>query len=154
MLRTCAELEGLAAWERFALMVAAVAHDVAHRGVSNQFLVQVRDDLALLYNDESVQEAMHASTLFQVGGGGCGGGRGGGGSASGGEACAAAVREGAWVAQRWRYDLRSAPARARRWRSSSPDATCLGGSRARCTSVCVGSSRTASCTRTWRVTSA
>jgi len=50
----------------FALLVAAVAHDVGHPGVNNQFLVQTSHELALRYNDVSPLENMHCSTLFRV----------------------------------------------------------------------------------------
>lgn len=38
-----------------ALMVASIAHDVGHRGLSNGFLVKTRDVLAMTYNDASPQ---------------------------------------------------------------------------------------------------
>ncbi|CAG9461518.1 unnamed protein product [Pedinophyceae sp. YPF-701] len=49
-----------------AVLVAACGHDVGHLGVSNGFLVATRHPLALKYNDESVQENMHAAVLFQI----------------------------------------------------------------------------------------
>ena len=39
--------------ERYALMVAAVAHDMDHPGVSNAYLVGARAPLATTYNDNS-----------------------------------------------------------------------------------------------------
>lgn len=48
----------------FSLMVASLAHDVGHKGLSNAFLVRTRDVLAMTYNDVGVQEKLHASTLF------------------------------------------------------------------------------------------
>ena len=50
--------------EVFALLIAALAHDISHPGVNNSFLINKSDPLALLYNDKSVLEMMHASTLF------------------------------------------------------------------------------------------
>ncbi|CAG9462783.1 unnamed protein product [Pedinophyceae sp. YPF-701] len=52
--------------ERLAIVVAALGHDVGHRGVSNKFLVDTADPLALTYNDDAVQEQMHTSLLFRV----------------------------------------------------------------------------------------
>ncbi|CAG9462730.1 unnamed protein product [Pedinophyceae sp. YPF-701] len=58
--------EQLGQLDKLCLMVAALAHDVGHRGMSNQYLVGVRDELAITYNDQSVQENMHAATLFKL----------------------------------------------------------------------------------------
>ncbi|CAG9466776.1 unnamed protein product [Pedinophyceae sp. YPF-701] len=67
MLRSTAEARGLMrTWDSVALMVAALAHDVGHRGTNNAFLVATRDELALRYNDVSVQENMHAATLYEL----------------------------------------------------------------------------------------
>lgn len=52
--------------EVFGLFVAALAHDISHPGVNNSFLVSKSDPLALVYNDRSVLEMMHASTLFFI----------------------------------------------------------------------------------------
>ena len=50
----------------FCLMVGAVAHDMGHRGVSNDHICKVKDVLALTYNDISPQENLHCSMLFQM----------------------------------------------------------------------------------------
>lgn len=47
-----------------ALLVAAIAHDVGHFGVTNNFLVTTRAEVATIYNDESVLENMHTSKCF------------------------------------------------------------------------------------------
>ncbi|CAG9321759.1 unnamed protein product [Blepharisma stoltei] len=49
-----------------ASIVACLGHDVGHPAFSNRFLVTNKDDLAILYNDASVLEMMHCSTVFQV----------------------------------------------------------------------------------------
>ena len=49
-----------------ALCIAALGHDLGHLGVSNAFLIESDDPLALQYNDRSVLESMHISTLFRV----------------------------------------------------------------------------------------
>jgi len=51
---------------QFALMIAAVAHDVGHPGFNNVFLVEACDALAYRYNDASPLENMHCSTLFEI----------------------------------------------------------------------------------------
>ena len=52
--------------EIFALVTAALAHDVGHLGVNNAFLIQSQDQLAKVYNDHSVLENMHSATLFSI----------------------------------------------------------------------------------------
>ena len=54
----------LPAADKFALLVAALAHDVEHPGVNNAFLVATRHPLALRYNDASVLESRHCAALF------------------------------------------------------------------------------------------
>jgi len=53
-------------WELFSVLIAAVCHDVGHSGVNNNFHINSRSELALLYNDESPLENMHAATTFQL----------------------------------------------------------------------------------------
>jgi hypothetical protein len=65
----CAVLAGalaepLPAADRFALLLAAVAHDVGHPGVTNAHLVMRSAPLAIMYNDRSVLENFHASVAF------------------------------------------------------------------------------------------
>ena len=48
------------------VLVACIGHDVHHRGVSNGFLCRTADALAITYNDKSVQEMMHAASLFTL----------------------------------------------------------------------------------------
>jgi hypothetical protein len=45
----------------FALLVAALCHDLDHPGCTNSFLINTEDELALRYNDVSVLENHHAS---------------------------------------------------------------------------------------------
>jgi 3'5'-cyclic nucleotide phosphodiesterase len=52
--------------ELFALLVAAVVHDVGHPGMNNSYQISSKSDLALVYNDKSVLENMHASRAFQI----------------------------------------------------------------------------------------
>merc|ERR1712217_467081 len=49
-----------------ALLLASIAHDAAHPGNNNAFEVNTRSRFALMYNDKSVLENMHASTFFEV----------------------------------------------------------------------------------------
>jgi len=50
----------------FALLVAAMCHDMGHMGRTNPFLVETGHELALRYNDASPLENMHSASLFQV----------------------------------------------------------------------------------------
>jgi hypothetical protein len=57
---------GLSKIERFAIILASAVHDLGHPGVNNAFLVRSRDQQALMYNDRSVNENMHASLAFRL----------------------------------------------------------------------------------------
>mmetsp|Transcript_12743 Transcript_12743/g.28893 ORF Transcript_12743/g.28893 Transcript_12743/m.28893 type:complete len:701 (+) Transcript_12743:1-2103(+) len=70
---SCYRLLGLSSWamwmsdlDCYALLVAAMAHDVGHPGRTNQFLVETSHELALRYNDTSPLEQMHCSKLFEI----------------------------------------------------------------------------------------
>jgi len=52
--------------ERFAMMVAALAHDIGHPGYNNAFLIETSHELAIRYNDSSPLENMHSARLFQI----------------------------------------------------------------------------------------
>lgn len=57
---------GLRKIEIFAIILASAIHDLGHPGVNNAFLVRTRDQQAVIYNDKSVNEMMHASLAFQI----------------------------------------------------------------------------------------
>ena len=42
----------LSSVEQYALLVAALCHDIGHQGRTNPFLVELGDELALRYNDK------------------------------------------------------------------------------------------------------
>mmetsp|Transcript_24480 Transcript_24480/g.34161 ORF Transcript_24480/g.34161 Transcript_24480/m.34161 type:complete len:610 (+) Transcript_24480:1-1830(+) len=50
--------------QHLALLFSALAHDVEHKGISNQQLVNESDALALLYNDQSVAEQRSLAVAF------------------------------------------------------------------------------------------
>jgi hypothetical protein len=52
--------------EILAALVGALGHDTAHPGVNNQFLINTKDKLAMVYNDTSVLENMHVSKLYEI----------------------------------------------------------------------------------------
>ncbi|CAK9118500.1 unnamed protein product [Durusdinium trenchii] len=52
--------------EQYALLVASLCHDLGHFGKTNQFLVEIKHELALRYNDKSPLENMHCAMLFQL----------------------------------------------------------------------------------------
>ncbi|GMH80217.1 hypothetical protein TL16_g08452 [Triparma laevis f. inornata] len=52
--------------ETFAVLISAVAHDLAHPGLSNSFLIKTRHQLAIMHNDQSPLENMHCATLYEI----------------------------------------------------------------------------------------
>lgn len=52
--------------EKYALLLAALCHDVGHQGKTNPFLVETQHQLARVYNDKSPLENMHAAKLFEI----------------------------------------------------------------------------------------
>lgn len=52
--------------EIFSLLLAAVGHDIAHPGLTNDFIMNAGDDMALTYNDSSVNENMHCSVFCRL----------------------------------------------------------------------------------------
>lgn len=50
--------------EHVASIVAAISHDLDHPGFNNVFLVNTKDEIALLYNDQSVLENHHVAQTF------------------------------------------------------------------------------------------
>lgn len=63
-----AEREGvvLTKLEKFAVLLAAAVHDLAHPGLTNEFLSNTGHRAALIYNDRSVNENFHASCAFRL----------------------------------------------------------------------------------------
>lgn len=55
----------LSNFERFALLIAAIIHDVGHDGRNNQFHIDTKSDLAITYHDLSPLENYHISTAFR-----------------------------------------------------------------------------------------
>ena len=49
-----------------AAYVAAAVHDYRHAGVSNRFLVETASPTAIVYNDTSPQENLHAASAFKL----------------------------------------------------------------------------------------
>merc|ERR1719223_923435 len=56
----------LGAVDQYALLCAALCHDLGHEGRTNPFLVEIGHDLALRYNDKSPLENMHCAKLFEI----------------------------------------------------------------------------------------
>lgn len=54
----CTELDVLG-W-----IIAAAGHDVGHPALTNRFLINSRDNIAIRYNDQSVLEQMHCCITF------------------------------------------------------------------------------------------
>eukprot|EP00727_Mastigamoeba_balamuthi_P001504 m51a1_g11350 putative achain catalytic domain of human phosphodiesterase 4d in complex with amp (778) ;mRNA; f:7066-9809 len=52
--------------QAFVCLTAAAAHDCAHPGRTNAFIVESKGDLAITYNDRSVLENHHLATFFRL----------------------------------------------------------------------------------------
>ncbi|KAM4626833.1 dual specificity calcium/calmodulin-dependent 3',5'-cyclic nucleotide phosphodiesterase 1A-like isoform 2-T2 [Discoglossus pictus] len=52
--------------EILALIFAAAIHDFEHNGTTNNFHIQTRSDVAILYNDRSVLENHHVSAAYRI----------------------------------------------------------------------------------------
>ena len=50
----------------FALITAALCHDIGHPGVNNAFLVATGNEVAIKYNDHSCLENMHTNRAFTI----------------------------------------------------------------------------------------
>ncbi|XP_058888198.1 dual specificity calcium/calmodulin-dependent 3',5'-cyclic nucleotide phosphodiesterase 1A-like isoform X1 [Acipenser ruthenus] len=50
----------------FAMVFAAAIHDFEHTGTTNNFHIQTRSDVAILYNDRSVLENHHVSAAYRL----------------------------------------------------------------------------------------
>jgi len=66
MMLQCGVGDELSPVESLAAIIAALTHDIGHPGVTGGFLVQTGHDLAMLYNDRSPLENMHAARAFQL----------------------------------------------------------------------------------------
>ncbi len=52
--------------DEYAMLLSAVAHDIGHPGTSNLYQINAKTDLAIIYNDKSCLENMHAAKTFQL----------------------------------------------------------------------------------------
>ncbi|XP_027721900.1 calcium/calmodulin-dependent 3',5'-cyclic nucleotide phosphodiesterase 1A isoform X2 [Vombatus ursinus] len=52
--------------EILAMVFAAAIHDYEHTGTTNNFHIQTRSDVAILYNDRSVLENHHVSAVYRL----------------------------------------------------------------------------------------
>jgi len=50
----------------FSFLLSAVVHDIGHPGRTNAFLMNVMDDVAVIYNDKSVLENFHIASAFKI----------------------------------------------------------------------------------------
>lgn len=53
-------------WEIMSYILAGACHDVGHPGVSNIFLIEKKDEMAIRYNDSMVLENFHVATTFEI----------------------------------------------------------------------------------------
>lgn len=66
LLERCKLYQYLTSLDILALMISAICHDVDHRGVTNQFEIASKSDLAQLYCDDMVLERHHAALTHRL----------------------------------------------------------------------------------------
>jgi cAMP-specific phosphodiesterase 4 len=52
--------------EQLAIILATAAHDLQHKGLTNDYLITTEDELAILYSDRSPSEHHHLASLFTL----------------------------------------------------------------------------------------
>lgn len=52
--------------DKFALLLAALGHDLGHPGLNNSYQINAKTALALRYNDQCVLEHYHSASLFGI----------------------------------------------------------------------------------------
>jgi hypothetical protein len=58
--------QSMSALDMFSMLLAAAAHDVGHPGTNNMYQINAQTNLAIVYNDKSPLENMHASKSSQL----------------------------------------------------------------------------------------
>lgn len=53
-------------YESVACLISSLGHDLGHPGLTNRYLINSRDKLAMRYNDNSVLENMHCSMIYAL----------------------------------------------------------------------------------------
>uniref|UniRef100_K3WKL8 PDEase domain-containing protein n=1 Tax=Globisporangium ultimum (strain ATCC 200006 / CBS 805.95 / DAOM BR144) TaxID=431595 RepID=K3WKL8_GLOUD len=56
----------LSSLEKVVLLVASIGHDIAHPGVTNQYIVETKHPYTVSYGRTSVLESMHAATMSKL----------------------------------------------------------------------------------------
>lgn len=56
----------LTPFDKLTILLASLFHDIDHPGVNNIYLINDHDDLAFIYNDQSVLEMHHCSYAFNI----------------------------------------------------------------------------------------
>jgi len=66
LIRHCDIARYLTSLDIFSALIAALAHDADHPGLSNAYLIAVKNPLAITHNDDAVLERHHASTTTKI----------------------------------------------------------------------------------------
>lgn len=56
----------ISSFEIFCALLAAISHDLNHEGTNNLYEIKLNTERAQKYNNQSVLENMHISTLFRI----------------------------------------------------------------------------------------
>ena len=60
------KIPGISELDTVSLIIAGLAHDVGHPGLTNKFMVNSKNELSIIYNDQSVLENFHCAKTFQL----------------------------------------------------------------------------------------
>ena len=59
-------LQGISELDIVSLIIAGLTHDVGHPGLTNKFMINSKNELSIIYNDQSVLENFHCAKTFQL----------------------------------------------------------------------------------------
>jgi hypothetical protein len=60
------KIPGVSELDIVSLIIAALTHDIGHPGLTNKFMINSKNELSIIYNDQSVLENFHCAKTFQL----------------------------------------------------------------------------------------
>ena len=59
-------IQGISELDIVSLIISGLSHDVGHPGLTNKFMINSKNELSIIYNDQSVLENFHCAKTFQL----------------------------------------------------------------------------------------